>query len=196
MSRSHKHRLGPFIVNLIEGDIAQVKADALITAINSDGIWFGGVDAVIRRVAGQSFHDQVRMAPSLKHTQTIAAKRTTDHHGSFGDVLFVIDDLKGPLHAVIIAALTAAEDAGYKTASLPAIRTGVMLGIVEKDTEAAAVEIVRGISAFSVGVRQVEGYETAYVTGAPTFLKELTLVTYRQPEIFDALDAELKREQD
>jgi O-acetyl-ADP-ribose deacetylase (regulator of RNase III) len=40
------------VLSVISGDIAQVKSDAIITAINSGGAWFGGIDRVINNVAG------------------------------------------------------------------------------------------------------------------------------------------------
>jgi len=179
MNRIRTFCLGHLTINLVEGDIAATKAGALVTAINSGGMWFGGIDGVIQRAAGQMFHSQAERALPLKHTNTVVAKKQGEHRGQFGDVVFVIDDLEGPLSAVIIAALTAANDAGYKTISLPAIRTGVMLGTVEKDASEAARQTVIGFEAFA----------SAH-TGS---LTEVTLVVYNQPNIFDALAYDLER---
>jgi O-acetyl-ADP-ribose deacetylase (regulator of RNase III) len=180
-NRTRKFRVGGLGINLVEGDLAQVKADALITAINSEGDWRGGIDGVIQRAAGNMFHAQAMAALPLTHTQTMVAKkpRGGQHRGQFGDVVFVIDDLEGPLSAVIIAALTAADSAHYRTVSLPAIRTGVMLGRVEKDASAAAREIVTGIEAF--------------MAARPNYLEEMTIVVYNATEIFDALAYDLER---
>jgi O-acetyl-ADP-ribose deacetylase (regulator of RNase III) len=53
--------------------------------------------------------------------------------------------LQGPLHKVIAAALDAASLAGYREVTIPAIRTGVMLGTVEKTAGQAVGELFRGI---------------------------------------------------
>lgn len=179
MNRSKSFRLGFLTINLIEGDIASVKVDALITAINSGAMWFGGIDGVIQRAAGQMFHRQAAAALPLTHTKTVVAKKQGEHRGQFSDVVFVIDDLEGPLSAVIIAALTAANDAGYKKVSLPAIRTGVMLGTVEKDAGEAARQIAVGFESFA--------------SAHSGSLTEVTIVVYNQREIFDALAYDLER---
>ena len=133
----------------IAGDIGVVKADALITAINSGGLWFGGVDQVISSRAGNRFHQQVaNLLPNLKHLDTVVAKKTRKHRGAFGDVIFVIDDLEGPLSKIILAGLAAADLAGYKKVTLPAIRTGVMLGQIEKNIQQTVTESIRGIKKF------------------------------------------------
>ena len=181
MNRTRMFRLGHLTINLVEGDIAAIKVEALVTAINSGGMWFGGIDGVIQRVAGQMYHRQAAAALPLDHAKTVVAKGQGAHHARFDDVVFVIDDLKGPLSTVITAALTTADDAGYKTISLPAIRTGVMLGAVEKDAAETARQMVIGFEAF-----------VAAHTGS---LTEVTLVVYNQPNIFDALAHDLERAQ-
>lgn len=114
-------------LSVIDGDIAEVRAQALITAINSGGMWFGGIDGVIMRAAGDQFHakaaDALRADPS---TKTVVAKKRGWHHGSFVDVIFVIDDLDEPLNVVVRRGLTTASAAGYRIVSMPLIRFGVM----------------------------------------------------------------------
>jgi len=132
---------------VISGDISKVEADALITAINSGGMWFGGIDGVIMRAAGNHFHQQASNAIPLSHEQTIVA------HGNgggtaFGNVIFVVDDLQGKLSSIVYNGLKAASDAGFKTVSLPTIRMGVMLGAVEKSVEEAVSEMALGVKSF------------------------------------------------
>ena len=131
-----------------DGDISQVPSDAMITAINSGGMWFGGIDGVIQRAAGTGFHQQASAAMPLKDGQTVVAKKRAAHRGAWGDVVFVIDDLQQPLNKIVRGALTAAGDAGYRTVSLPAIRTGVMLGAVEKNAQQAVAEIILGFRSY------------------------------------------------
>lgn len=70
------------------------------------------------------------------------------HTGQFQDVIFVVDRPSGPLRKVISSALQAAGEAGYHKVSLPAIRTNVMLGVVEKDAREAVGELLTGITEY------------------------------------------------
>jgi len=135
-------------VSIIAGDISRVKADAIITAINSGGMWFGGIDGVIQRMAGNLFHQQAA-AMTLTDGQTIVAlSNGRAHKGAFTNVVFVVDDLKRPLHQIVFNGLKAASDAGFKSVSLPTIRMGVMLGAVEKSVDEAVGEMAKGVNMF------------------------------------------------
>lgn len=123
-----------------------MDADALITAINSGGAWFGGIDGVIQRVAGNLFHSQASEALPLEDGKTVVAYgRNYPNKGAFKNVVFVVDDLRQRLREIIYAGLKAASDAGFKTVSIPTIRMGVMLGQVEKSTEEAVNEMRTGV---------------------------------------------------
>jgi O-acetyl-ADP-ribose deacetylase (regulator of RNase III) len=167
------------IAEVIEGDIATVPADALITAINSGGMWFGGIDSVIQRAAGDDFHNQALQRMPLKHLDTVVARKSDNHNGKFGDVVFVVDDLKTPLNEVVTEALKAASKMGYRSVSLPAIRTGVMLGIVEKDAKTAVGELLRGIDNF-------------YIQDPETSIEHFTFVIFRQAEVYQEIQQAVK----
>jgi len=124
-------------IRVMSGDIARVPADALITAINSGGVWFGGIDAVIQRNAGSHFHEQALKAMPLRHGQTVIASGSDEQRDAFKNVVFVVDDLKGPLSDTIYAGLKAASDAGFTSVTLPTIRMGLALGRVEKSVDEA-----------------------------------------------------------
>ena len=114
-------------VTVVDGDIATIKADAIITAINSGGMWFGGMDGVIIRAAGKQFHDQAANALYADSTlKTIVARRKSWHKGAFANVVFVVDDLNDPLDVIVGRGLAAASAAAFTTVSLPLIRFGVM----------------------------------------------------------------------
>jgi O-acetyl-ADP-ribose deacetylase (regulator of RNase III) len=134
---------GPTKVEILGGDIRPVEADALITAINSGKMWFGGIDGAIQSVAGNMFHEQAARE-QLSNLKTVVA-RGGKHRGGFKNVVFVVDDLKSPLRLVIMAGLAAADNAGFATVSIPGIRLGVMLGIVEKTLEEAYAEMNAGV---------------------------------------------------
>lgn len=164
----------------LSGDIARVKADALITAINSSGVWLGGIDGVIGRVAGDLFHAQAAALKPLQDGQTIVARSGQHaHSGAFTNVVFVVDDLEKPLRTIVHNGLKAASDAGFKTVTLPTIRMGMMLGEVEKSADEAVREMAAGVSEF--------------LTGNPeTPLKTIAFVVYNDATTQDLLWGALK----
>lgn len=166
-------------LTLLQGDIATVPAQAMITAINSGGMWFGGIDGVIQSNAGNQFHNQAMAAMPLHHLNTVVARKQKPHRAMFQDVIFVVDDLQTPLKDVIYRGLEAANDAGYVSVSLPAIRTGVMLGTVEKDAKTAVGELLKGILAF-------------YADFPDSNLSELTFVIYSGGEVYNQLENQTK----
>lgn len=132
-------------VGVVSGDITRFKVDALITAINSGGMWFGGIDGVINRAAGNLFHLQASKAMPLSDGQVVVAYGNITNQGAFTNVVFVVDDLRRSLAEVVYDGLSGASDAGFKSVSLPTIRMGVMLGVVEKTLEEAVVGISTGV---------------------------------------------------
>lgn len=132
-------------VSVVQGDIAAMGAQALITAINSGGMWFGGIDGVIQRCAGSQYHDQARASMPLEDGQTVVAKQKRQHKGMFLDVVFVVDDLAQPLRNIVAAGLRTADERGYESVTLPTIRMGVMRGAVEKTIDKTVNEMVKGI---------------------------------------------------
>jgi O-acetyl-ADP-ribose deacetylase (regulator of RNase III) len=129
------------------GDISSVRADALVTAVNSSGMWFGGIDGVIRRAAGNMFHGQLARKP-LGDGEAFYAPAPSGHDGGFGDVVFVVDDLRQPLHKIVLAGLSCAEQEKLSLVSLPALRTGVMAAKYEATVEEALDETAKAISIF------------------------------------------------
>jgi len=165
---------------VVEGDISKVKANALITAINSGGMWYGGIDGVIQRAAGTLFHDQALKAMPLKNGDTVVAtSKGQSHKGAFADVIFVVDDLVSELRYVVYNGLVAADEAGYKIVTLPTIRMGVMLGAVEATAQEAINEMVEGIKSFLRDFPQPK-------------LESITFVVYNDPTTKQMLEKTLK----
>jgi O-acetyl-ADP-ribose deacetylase (regulator of RNase III) len=161
------------------GDIASVDADALITAINSAGMWFGGIDGVIQRAAGNMFHGQATGRDLVDGT-AFAVTATGPHDGKFQNVVFVVDDLQQPLHDIVMAGLKAADEAGYKSVTLPTIRMGVMLGVVEKSVQEAFREMRMGVK---TAQRELKNLET------------VTFVVYGDPGLEYLLRTEFASQQ-
>lgn len=138
---------------LTNGDITKtVITDAIITLINPEGNWYGGIDRAIKNIAGNQYHsqaEQILKASGLENGQVIIAQMENPHPGRFMDVIFVVDDHKTScLNDLVYAGLVAALGQGYQHVSLPLMRTGVMLGEVEPTLEATLDQMVLGIERF------------------------------------------------
>jgi O-acetyl-ADP-ribose deacetylase (regulator of RNase III) len=149
------------------GDITQIPSPAIMTAINSGGAWFGGVDGAIMRVAGMQYHSQAAAAMPLSDLDVVVAKGDRKmHKGQFNDVIFVVDDLESSLDKVVYKGLEAAHNQGYVEILIPAIRMGVMAGSVEKSPRETMGRIRYGIDSF------IQDY------GAETALASIIFVVY------------------
>src|SRR3989338_2410515 len=143
-------KVGNTGIYVYQGDITRIPADALITAINSGGMWFGGIDGDIQRVAGNHYHSQASKAMPLQNLQTVIARggARPDRKIGFRDVVFVVDDLQSPLDKVVYNGLESASNEGYQSVLLPTIRMGVMLGAVEKTPQEAIKRMSNGVKEF------------------------------------------------
>lgn len=135
-------------ISVVNGDITKMKSDALVTAINSGGLWFGGIDSAIQRVVGNMYHAQAAAKMPLKNLQTVIAGGNGASRAAFRDVVFVVDDLQSPLNEVVYAGLQASNNEGYKMITVPTIRMGVMNGVVEKTPEEAIAKMTLGVHDF------------------------------------------------
>ncbi len=169
---------------VMHGDITMVKADALITAINSSRRWLGGIDGAIQGVAGNYYHAQASAKRALYNLQTIVARGHRNHHnGGFDNVVFVVDDLQSPLRNVISEGLEAADADGMETVLIPAIRTGVMLGVREGCLEQVVFEYIHGIEQYII--------RTASIGDKPN-IKAIAFVIYKNQQLEDILNKALK----
>lgn len=165
-------------INITEGDITQMPADALITAINSGGSWFGGIDGAIQRVAGNMYHSQAAQAAPLRDLQTIVVKGTS-HKGKFRDVIFVVDDLESPLNEVVYAGLGAASYQEYRSILVPTIRMGVMAGAREKTPQETIGKMALGVRDF------LDKYADT------TTLEDIKFVVYNNPILAESMSSVL-----
>lgn len=161
-------------IQVISGNLSAIWADALIAVINSDRNWFGAIDEVIKSVAGRLFHDQVTKE-TLIDGQAHFTRGNMNNSGSFKNVIFVIDDLGKRLHEIILAGLKEAEKQGLDTVTIPTIRMGIAIGLVEKSEDEVLEEMARAIRLFE--------------SSRPSSVKTITFVVYQNPKI----EAKLKR---
>jgi O-acetyl-ADP-ribose deacetylase (regulator of RNase III) len=148
-------------IRITTGDITKVvNVDAIVTLVNPDGLWYGGVDGAIQRTAGDLYHAQAgRILDNhgLRDGQVIVAQGTRQEHngrlspGSYDNVIFVVDALKSPLSTLVAAALQTAHEYGYKSVALPLMRTGIMAGLVEPNDITAIDEMWVGIEPYKNG---------------------------------------------
>lgn len=139
-----------FSVTVVHGDITQVAADALMTLINTGGLWFGGVDGAIQSVGGAKFYQDVLRALTPHTTDGdvwFSDGAAVSHRGKFKHVLFVFDDLLLPLAELVRNGMIEAYRQGLTSVSMPMFRTGVMAGIVEKTPIDVAKQMCNGIMA-------------------------------------------------
>lgn len=162
------------------GDITRMPAQALISNINSEGMWWGGIDGAIQGAAGNQFHTQAAQVlerSGLQEGQTVHARAQQPHKGAFGDVVFVVDDGRKPLREIVLEGLRAADRAGMQSVSLPAMRTGVMAG------PAGPGAALREMAA---GIQQFQGEN-------PASVRDIQVVVYKDPTMARALQEELAR---
>jgi len=164
-------------IGVHQGDITHTPkpVQAIITPINSGGMWFGGIDRAIMRTAGSQYHAQAQKSLGrIKQNDTIRATRKAVHDGHFTEVLFVIDDLESPLSDVIFASLKAAEEATYRMVAMSAMRTGVMLGSVEKTLRETVQQMRIGFDRFR------EAYPDSHLN--------VLIVVYSNTELVDLIN--------
>ena len=163
-------------IKVESGDITSKKGDCLITAINSGGMWFGGIDGAIRRSKGNIFHHTLAEKGDLTDGKAFFIPGTSDPK-SFENVIFVIDDLKLKLHEIIFNGLQKAENMEQETVLLPTLRMGVMLGVIEKSEDEALDEMKKGIDLFK--------------KTNPFHVKEVIFSVYDNPELQLKLEEKL-----
>lgn len=193
-------------ITLVKGDIAQVPAQAILIPINSGGMWWGALDGVIETACGvqrmssaDQFHQQLKKnlrnqigmsalagtkmiakRDNSRHGQVYVCRKQTPHRGLFQDVIFIIDDLEGPVSDLTFNILAGTSEAGYTDVSLPAFRTGVMKGAYEPTPEAAVAGILEGLTSF-------------YDQFPDSNLSNITFVIYDGGKVLNLLQSRMKK---
>lgn len=142
---------------VIDGNIAQVPAAALITTVSSTGYWNSEVDCAIQGVAGTTFHDQLEaqgllLEGGIVHTYALEMIDTV----KFDSVLFIVDNLVRPLQDVLKAVFQVADLYSLSTLTVPALRTtGATRGAHERTVSEALEGIVAAIVEFRAWAKNV-----------------------------------------
>lgn len=181
MPRSY--RIGNVNVRVVKGDLMKTPAKALMLNINSGGMgaWNGKVDRVIMGTAGLGYHQQLdRNLNKFGDLKTFVAKgKKQQGRTDFEHVVFVGDNWRSPLKKVVCNGLECANTAGYNNISMPAMRMGLMRGVVERTIQETANAMVQGIQKF------------AAKHSSGTAVRNVTIVVHRNQDTIDALNSAL-----
>ena len=168
-------------VEAVAGDVARLPSDCLVSAVQLSGFCHGGINALIAR-QGREFARQVEAAKPLEDGRTLLAARAPGGKAAFKNVAFVADDMRLPLSEVVFRGLKAADDAGAKTVSLPALRTGWNFGFLEGTYERVVSETVLGLNRFLETARKSVERVSIVVRNNPRLLALFNDVKPADPE--------------
>lgn len=157
-------------IRVVDGDITQVQAGALITAHNAESTWLGGIDGMIAEIDNH-YHAHFARELALDTTADITAvcvEKHPDkpHTGAFDDVIFVLDEPRTlPIGTVVKRGLDTAIKHGHESVSMPVFRQGIMRGV------------------YSTPVDDVEAMADTLKTYVDCGIPRLTVVTHHNPAL-------------
>ncbi|MBZ4683610.1 MAG: hypothetical protein PWP46_1939 [Fusobacteriaceae bacterium] len=171
-------------------DVCEVESDALITAVDSKGIWCGQVDMAIRKNVGDYYHQallghirQKTGASLFDDGQVILVEKDEGMKTAFNNIIFVIDDLTKPLSEIVYNGLVKANEEEYKIVSMSSIRAGESFGKKEKTFEEMAKEVFKGIRKFLNETDEIK-------------INRLLILTYDNEEYKNLLIKEFNTDED
>ncbi|MFI2506923.1 O-acetyl-ADP-ribose deacetylase [Streptomyces sp. NPDC018972] len=158
-------------ITLVQGDITQQSADAIVNAANSSLLGGGGVDGAIHRRGGPEILAECRALRASRYGRGLPTGQAVATTAGRLDARWVIHTV-GPVHQVsgsdpaLLAScyresLRVADELGARTVAFPAISTGVYRWPMD-DAARIAVETVRNTPTDVEEVRFVLFDDRAY----------------------------------
>ncbi|MGW0767039.1 O-acetyl-ADP-ribose deacetylase [Streptomyces sp. NPDC002676] len=162
-------------ITLVQGDITQESADAIVNAANSSLLGGGGVDGAIHRRGGPAILEDCRRLRASRYGKGLPTGQAVATTAGELDARWVIhtvgpvysasEDRSGLLASCYRESLRVADELGARTVAFPAISTGVYRWPME-DAARIALETVRNTPTAVEEVRFVLFDSAAYETFA------------------------------
>ncbi|MEV7990530.1 O-acetyl-ADP-ribose deacetylase [Streptomyces sp. NPDC086077] len=158
-------------ITLVQGDITEQSADAIVNAANSSLLGGGGVDGAIHRRGGPAILEDCRELRAARYGEGLPTGQAVATTAGDLDARWVIHTV-GPVHSAqedrsgLLAScyresLRVADELGARTLAFPAVSAGVF-GWPMDDAARIAVETVRAAGTSVEEVRFVLFDERAY----------------------------------
>ncbi|MFG2510950.1 MULTISPECIES: O-acetyl-ADP-ribose deacetylase [unclassified Streptomyces] len=162
-------------LTLVQGDITEQSADAIVNAANSSLLGGGGVDGAIHRRGGPEILAECRALRASRYGKGLRTGQAVATTAGRLDARWVIHTV-GPVHSAgedrsaLLAScyresLRVADELGARTVAFPAVSTGVY-GWPMDDAARIAVEAVRAAGTAVEEVRFVLFDDRAYTAFA------------------------------
>lgn len=158
-------------ITLVQGDITEQSADAIVNAANSSLLGGGGVDGAIHRRGGPAILEDCRRLRASRYGKGLATGGAVATTAGELDARWVIHTV-GPVHSAqedrsaqlascYRESLRVADELGARTVAFPAVSAGIY-GWPMDDAARIAVETVRAAGTSVEEVRFVLFDERAY----------------------------------
>lgn len=164
-------------VDIVQGSILEVEAEAIVNAANSLGFMGGGVAGVIKRAAGVEVEEEARKAapiPVGKAVLTSGGK--TKFKGIIHAPTMPQPAMRIPADNVALAtraALALADEQGFASVALPGMGTGVG-GVKPEDAASRMLDQIRAHAARSLRKVILIDVDTAMVEAWSTRIEDPT----------------------
>jgi hypothetical protein len=144
MTESELATLGPLPAVKVEpAELFDVHADAVVATIECDGFCGSNINSVLRNSIGEKIKGR-----KLRDGETLTVSDKKSSSINPRNYVLVVDDQKLPLRDIVSRSLLEAEKSGFKSVTLPVLRSGYAFGAVETSSGQVAAELRAGIAKY------------------------------------------------